>query len=118
MGYGNDSIDLSSIKALQTTLADNYSLSIITLLPALVVVGAAVMKMPAIPTVLSGVVVASLVAFLCKALGSVRFLRSSKTASSAKLGLRLLISYCQRRRDVDDLGNHFNHFCLGLHWFP
>ena len=63
MGYGDDSIDLSSIQALQTNLADNYNLSMITLLPALVVVAAAVMKMPAIPTVLGGVVVASLIAF-------------------------------------------------------
>ena len=62
-GYGDDSIDLSSIQALQTNLADNYNLGVITLLPALVVVAAAVMKMPAIPTVLGGVVVASLVAF-------------------------------------------------------
>lgn len=63
MGYGDDSIDLSSIQALQTNLANNYNLGVITLLPALVVVAAAVMKKPAIPTVLGGVVVASLVAF-------------------------------------------------------
>lgn len=63
MGYGDDNIDLSSIQALQTNLANNYNLGVITLLPALVVVAAAVMKMPAIPTVLGGVVVASLVAF-------------------------------------------------------
>ncbi|WP_367104118.1 Na+/H+ antiporter NhaC [uncultured Psychrobacter sp.] len=69
MGYGDDSIDLSSIQALQTNLADNYNLSIITLLPALVVIVAAVMKMPAIPTVLSGVVVASLIAFFMQGVG-------------------------------------------------
>lgn len=69
MGYGDDSIDLSSIQALQTNLADNYNLSVITLLPALVVVAAAVMKMPAIPTVLGGVVVASLIAFFMQGVG-------------------------------------------------
>lgn len=69
MGYGDDSIDLSSIRALQTNLADNYNLSIITLLPALVVIIAAVMKMPAIPTVLGGVVVASLIAFFLQGVG-------------------------------------------------
>ncbi|AMN49342.1 MULTISPECIES: Na+/H+ antiporter NhaC [unclassified Psychrobacter] len=69
MGYGDDSIDLSSIRALQTSLADNYNLSIITLLPALVVVIAAVMKMPAIPTVLGGVVVASVIAFFLQGVG-------------------------------------------------
>lgn len=69
MGYGDDSIDLSSIRALQTNLADNYNLGIITLLPALVVIIAAVMKMPAIPTVLGGVVVASLIAFFLQGVG-------------------------------------------------
>ena len=69
MSYGDDSIDLSSIEALQTNLAANYNLSIITLLPAVVVVAAAVMKMPAIPTVLSGVVVASLIAFFMQGVG-------------------------------------------------
>ena len=54
MGYSADSADLSSIQAIQDSLASNYNLSIITLLPAVVVVAAAVMKMPAIPTVLSG----------------------------------------------------------------
>lgn len=69
MGYGDDSVDLSSIQALQANLADNYNLSVITLLPALVVIIAAVMKMPAIPTVLSGVVVASLIAFFMQGVG-------------------------------------------------
>lgn len=69
MGYGDDSIDLSSVRALQASLADNYNLSVITLLPALVVIIAAVMKMPAIPTVLGGVVVASLVAFFMQGVG-------------------------------------------------
>lgn len=69
MSYGSDSIDMSSIQALQTTLTDNYTISVFTLLPALVVVGAAVLKMPAIPTVLSGVVVASLVAFFMQGVG-------------------------------------------------
>lgn len=69
MSYGADDVDLSSIQALQTTLADNYNISVITLLPAAVVVGAAIMKMPAIPTVLSGVVVAGLVAFFLQGAG-------------------------------------------------
>lgn len=69
MGYGNDSIDLSSIRALQTNLANNYNLGVITLLPALVVVIAAAMKMPAIPTVLGGVIVASIIAFFMQGVG-------------------------------------------------
>ncbi|MGR3898991.1 Na+/H+ antiporter NhaC [Psychrobacter sp. 1176_08] len=69
MGYGDDNIDLSSIQALQTNLANNYNLGVITLLPALVVVAAAVMKMPAIPTVLGGVIVASFIAFFMQGVG-------------------------------------------------
>ena len=69
MSYGADNVDLTSIKEIQTSLAANYNLSIITLLPAVVVVIAAVMKMPAIPTVLSGVVVAGLVAFFMQGVG-------------------------------------------------
>ena len=69
MGYGAENVDLSSIRDIQASLAANYNLSIITLLPAVVVVIAAVMKMPAIPTVLSGVVVAGLVAFFMQGVG-------------------------------------------------
>lgn len=69
MGYGAENVDLTSIKEIQASLAANYNLSIITLLPAVVVVIAAVMKMPAIPTVLSGVVVAGLVAFFMQGVG-------------------------------------------------
>lgn len=67
--YGADSVDMSSIQTLQTTLASHYHISLFTLLPALIVVGAAVMRMPAIPTVLSGVVVASLIAFFMQGVG-------------------------------------------------
>ncbi|WP_084785854.1 Na+/H+ antiporter NhaC [Psychrobacter urativorans] len=69
MSYGNDNVNMSTIQALQSTLASNYNISLITLLPAVVVVGAAVFKMPAIPTVLGGVVVASLVAFFLQGVG-------------------------------------------------
>lgn len=69
MGYSSDNVDLSSIEALKAALADNYNISLITLLPALVVIGAAVMRKPAIPTVLSGVVVASLIAFFLQGVG-------------------------------------------------
>ena len=69
MSYGSDNIDMSAVQVIQSTLLDNYTISLWTLLPAVVVVGAAVMKMPAIPTVLSGVVVASLVAFFMQGVG-------------------------------------------------
>ncbi|WP_338412575.1 Na+/H+ antiporter NhaC [Psychrobacter raelei] len=67
--YGSDSVDMSSIEAIKASLASNYNLSVITLLPAVVVIGAAVMKMPAIPTVLVGVVVASVIAVFMQGVG-------------------------------------------------
>lgn len=67
--YGSDSVDMSSIEAIKASLASNYNLSVITLLPAVVVIGAAIMKMPAIPTVLVGVVVASVIAVFMQGVG-------------------------------------------------
>ena len=69
MSYGDANVDMTSVQAIQTSLATNYNLSIITLLPAIVVVIGAVMKKPAIPTVLSGVVVASFIAFAMQGVG-------------------------------------------------
>jgi len=68
-GYGSDSVDMSSIEAIKASLAQNYNLSVITLLPAIVVIGAAIMKMPAIPTVLVGVVVAAVIAVFMQGVG-------------------------------------------------
>ena len=69
MSYTDTNVSLASIEAVQTALAANYNLSIITLLPAVVVVTAAVLKQPAIPTIFSGVVVASLLAFFLQDVG-------------------------------------------------
>lgn len=63
LSYTDTTVSLASIEALQSSLAENYHLSIITLLPAVVVIAAAVMKQPAIPTIFTGIVVASLIAF-------------------------------------------------------
>ena len=68
-GYSSDAVDMSSVEIMQQTMADNYNISLITLLPALVVVGAAVMQFPAIPTVLIGVFVSSLIAFFMQGVG-------------------------------------------------
>lgn len=68
-GYGSDSVDMSSIEQMQQTLAENYTISLWTLLPALVVIAAAVMQFAAIPTVLIGVLVASLIAFFMQGAG-------------------------------------------------
>lgn len=69
MSYGDANVDMTSVQAIQTSLATNYNLSIITLLPTIVVVIGAVLKKPAIPTVLSGVVVASFIAFAMQGVG-------------------------------------------------
>lgn len=67
--YGSDSVDMTSIEAIKASLASNYNLSVITLLPAVVVIGAAIMKMPAIPTVLVGVVIAAVIAIFMQGVG-------------------------------------------------
>ncbi|MCC3344634.1 Na+/H+ antiporter NhaC [Psychrobacter sanguinis] len=69
LGYSSDSVDMSSVELLQQTMAANYNISLITLLPALVVIAAAVMQFPAIPTVLIGVFVSSLIAFFLQEVG-------------------------------------------------
>ena len=63
-GYSTSGVDMALIQQVQDTMAANYKLSLITLLPAVVVIAAAMMKMPAMPTVYAGVVVAAAVAFL------------------------------------------------------
>lgn len=68
-GYGSHSVDMSSVQIMQQTMEENYTISLITLLPELVVVGAAIMQFPAIPTVLIGVFVASLIAFFMQGVG-------------------------------------------------
>lgn len=60
--YGTDSTDLSTITAIQENLQTNYQLSLITLLPAIVVITAAMMGFPALPTVYAGAIVASIIA--------------------------------------------------------
>lgn len=67
--YGSDSVDMTSIEAIKASLASNYNLSVITLLPAVVVIGAAIMKIPAIPTVLVGVVIAAVIAIFMQGVG-------------------------------------------------
>ena len=69
LGYGSDSVDMSSVQLMQETMAANYNISLITLLPALVVIAAAIMQFPAIPTVLIGVFVSSLIAFFLQGVG-------------------------------------------------
>ena len=69
LGYSSDSVDMSSVELLQQTMAANYNISLITLLPALVVIAAAIMQFPAIPTVLIGVFVSSLIAFFLQGVG-------------------------------------------------
>ncbi|UNU72658.1 Na+/H+ antiporter NhaC [Moraxella nasovis] len=60
--YSAQTADFHDIELMRRTLSDNYHISLITLLPGVVVIGAAMMRFPALPTVLGGVIVACLVA--------------------------------------------------------
>ncbi|PID65898.1 MAG: Na+/H+ antiporter NhaC [Gammaproteobacteria bacterium] len=60
--YGSDVSNIDTVAAIQENLAAHYQLSIITLLPALVVIAGAVMRLPALPTIYSGIIAGCLVA--------------------------------------------------------
>lgn len=62
MDYASIHADTSRIDAIRQSMLEHYHISLITLIPAVIVIGAAVMKMPALPTLLAGTVVASLIA--------------------------------------------------------
>ena len=62
MQYGGDGVDTSRVDLLRQTMMDNHTISWVTLLPAIIVIGAAIMKLPALPTILAGVVTACLIA--------------------------------------------------------
>ncbi|MDO5651473.1 MAG: Na+/H+ antiporter NhaC [Moraxella sp.] len=60
--YSSQATDFADITLMRETLAEHYNINLITLLPGLVVIVAAMMKFPALPTVLGGIITASLVA--------------------------------------------------------
>ena len=62
MSYSTQHTDFADIALMRETLAANYNIDLLTLLPGLVVIVAAMMKMPALPTVLGGIITACLVA--------------------------------------------------------
>lgn len=60
--YSDQYANFDGIALMRETLASHYNINIITLLPGVVVVIAAMMRMPALPTVLGGIIVACLTA--------------------------------------------------------
>lgn len=61
-GYSETNVNMGLVGQIQETIAAHYRISVITLIPAVVVIGAAMLKMPALPTVYGGVLSAGLVA--------------------------------------------------------
>lgn len=61
MDYANIHTDTSRIDTIRQVMMDHYHVSIWTLIPAVIVIGAAVMKMPALPTLLGGIFVACVI---------------------------------------------------------
>lgn len=62
--YKDQVADFADIELMRRTLAANYDISVFTLLPAVVVIAAALMRMPALPTVLGGIIVACVIAII------------------------------------------------------
>lgn len=62
MQYSQQVADFTDIELMRQTLAAHYHIHLLTLLPGVVVIIAAMMKFPALPTVLGGIIVACLVA--------------------------------------------------------
>ncbi len=60
--YGSDSSNIDTVTAIRENLSAHYQLSIITLLPAVVVIAGAVMRLPALPTIYCGIIAGCLVA--------------------------------------------------------
>ncbi|MFD2191647.1 Na+/H+ antiporter NhaC [Pistricoccus aurantiacus] len=61
---GDEAASFARITAINTGLADNFMLSLWTILPVVLVIGLAVMRMPAIPVLFTGVVLGGLTALL------------------------------------------------------
>lgn len=69
MEYAQGHTDVSRIELLRQTMMEHYNISLITLIPAVIVIGAAVMKFPALPTLLVGTLVSSAIAFFSQHTG-------------------------------------------------
>ncbi|WP_048305554.1 Na+/H+ antiporter NhaC [Halomonas sp. PR-M31] len=61
---GDEAASFARITAINTGLADNFTLSLWTILPVVLVIGLAVMRMPAMPVLFMGVVLGGLTALL------------------------------------------------------
>lgn len=69
MDYANTLADATRIEAIRQNLAEHYNISLLTLIPAVVVIGAAILKFPALPTLLVGTLIASLIAVFSQGVG-------------------------------------------------
>ncbi len=69
LNYTSDTMDAQSIQIYTTKIAETFYLSPWLLLPALVVIGLAMRKFPAIPTLFAGVVAGSITAVVAQGAG-------------------------------------------------
>lgn len=67
--YSDNPLNTEVIEQIQKTIGDNYHISLITLLPAVIVIGSAVFKMPALSTAYLGVFSASVIAITIQGVG-------------------------------------------------
>ncbi len=61
---GNEAVDFSKIELITATLDQNFDLSWVLLIPAILVLGLAVMKMPALPSLFAGALVGAALAMV------------------------------------------------------
>lgn len=90
MEYSSQAVDLTTIEEIKRTLAEHYVISPITLLPAVVVIFAAFRKYPAMPTIYSGVVVASVIAFIMQGVDLHGIFNTLQNGAVSQTGLEIV----------------------------
>lgn len=90
MEYADQTVDLTTIEQIKQTMMDNYVISPITLLPAVVVVFAAFRKYPAMPTIYAGVVVSCIIAFVMQGVGLHDIFNTLQNGAVSKTGLEIV----------------------------
>ncbi|MDA3978639.1 Na+/H+ antiporter NhaC [Gallibacterium sp. AGMB14963] len=90
MQYSDQAVDLTTIELIKQRLAEDYIISPITLLPAVVVIFAAFRKYPAMPTIYGGVVVAAVIAFFLQGVGLHDIFNTLQNGAVSNTGLEVV----------------------------
>ncbi|AIL32147.1 Na+/H+ antiporter NhaC [Basilea psittacipulmonis] len=88
--YSNDNMNLQVIHDVKETIKTHYNISLITLIPAVIVIVAAVMKMPALPTVFAGVIVAGLIALFLQGVSVAELFHVLQNGVNSQTGMPLV----------------------------